>query len=59
MANWQRIHDILQSAERTVIDGIAVSHTLMTPEFIELQSLLLDARYKMEDADRRNDERNS
>lgn len=51
MANWKRIHEILQSAERTVVDGIAIAHTLTTPEFIELGSLLLDARYESEAAE--------
>ncbi len=50
MADWQRIHKILDSAERTVISGIATAHTLTTPEFIELQHLLLDARYECEAA---------
>lgn len=51
MANWERIHDILQSAERTVADGIAIAHTLTTPQFIELGHLLLDARYESEAAE--------
>ena len=51
MADWNRIHDILQSAERTVHSGIAVAHTLTTPEFIELDLLLLDARYESEAAE--------
>ena len=48
MANWTRINDILQSADRTVLDGIAVAHTLTTPQFVELGHLLLDARYEAE-----------
>ncbi len=50
MANWRRIDEILQSAERTVCGGIAVAHTLTTPQFIELGHLLLDARYEAEAA---------
>lgn len=55
MANWRRIDDILQSAERTVRGGIAVGHTLTTPQFIELDHLLLDARYEAEAVERKED----
>lgn len=50
MADWQRIHKILDSAERTVSSEITIAHTLTTPAFIELQHLLLDARYESEAA---------
>ena len=50
MADWQRIDRILHSAERTVSFGITIAHTLPTPAFIELQHLLLDARYESEAA---------
>ena len=46
------MHDILhQGSERTIVDGIAIAHTLTTPEFIELSHLLLEARYEAEDAE--------
>ncbi len=56
MTNWRRIDDILQSADRTVLGGIAVAHTLTAPQFIELGDLLLDAQYEAEAAERRRRE---
>ena len=53
MADWKRIHDILQSAKRDVRDGIAVAHTLETPDMVELGNLLIDARYDYEALERK------
>lgn len=53
MRDWRQINDILQSAERTVRNGIAITHTLTTPEVIELERLLMDARYESEASERK------
>ena len=49
MADWLRMDQILQSADRTIGDsGVAIAHTIATPDMIELELLLLDARYESE-----------
>lgn len=52
MANWHRIDKILRSAYRLIgSDGIVLSHTIQTPDMVELQLLLEDARHESETAE--------
>lgn len=47
-ATFERMFDIMHGARREVRNGIAVSHTLETPEYAELGCLHIDLRYEFE-----------